>query len=108
MTSQELVLTTLFIALGAWVWHHLGIRQLALRRARQATRKEGVQLLDDSIVLVRFRLRRSKDTLLAFERSYQFEFSSLGDRRFLGWVVMLGRRPVKIELQPYSERNWLQ
>lgn len=108
MTGKELLWATLAVAVAAWVWHHLGIRQLALQRARQATRKEGVQLLDQSIVLARFRLRRSPDTLFAFERTYQFEFSSVGDRRFLGWVVMLGRRQEHIEFQPYTANQRLQ
>lgn len=109
MLSNETLILTLFIAaFVAWFWHHLGIRQIALGHARRAAKNEGVQLLDESIVLVRIRPCRSPETLFAFERYYQFEFSSIGDRRFLGWVVMVGRKLKQVELQPYSARDWLQ
>ncbi len=108
LSNETLILILVLAIIGAWFWHHLGIRQIALRHARQTAKKEGVQLLDDSIVLARIRLCRSPDTAIAFQRTYQFEFSSLGDRRFLGWVILKGRRLETVELQPYSERNWLQ
>ena len=108
LTSEQLLLILFFAIAGAWFWHHLGIRQLALRHARQATRRDNLQLLDQSIYLRQIRLVRSRTSLLALERSYEFEFASRGDRRFLGWVVLVGRRLERLELQPYTEDNWLQ
>lgn len=108
MSSDALLTLTLVAALGAWFWHHLGVRQRALNYCRKITRKEGVQLLDDSIIMIRMRPCRSPDTFFAFQRTYQFEFSTRGDRRFLGWVVLNGVRLQQVELQPYSDDTLLQ
>lgn len=108
LTSEQLLLILLAAIGAAWFWHHLGIRQLAMRHARQACQRNNVQLLDQSIYLRKIRLVRSRATLLAMERSYEFEFASRGDRRYLGWVVLSGRQLTRLELQPYSEDHWLQ
>ncbi|WP_108125670.1 DUF3301 domain-containing protein [Saccharospirillum mangrovi] len=108
LSTDQLLAAFAVVVVVAWFWHHLGIRQLALRHARQATRRANVQLLDQSIYLRKIRLVRSNATLLAFERSYEFEFATRGDRRYLGWVVLTGRRLTRLELQPYSEDHWLQ
>jgi hypothetical protein len=101
--GQSLLLVLFVVAIAAWLWHHLGLRQIALQHARRVTKKEGVQLLDDSVYLRRMRLSRSTDTLFAFQRMYQFEFSTVGDRRFLGWVILHGRRLETVHWQPYIE-----
>jgi len=108
LSSSQLIMLLLLTMLGAWFWHHLGIRQYALQSARQITQKAGVQLLDQSIYLRKIRLAKSSSSLLALERSYEFEFSTRGDRRFLGWVVMRGRRMERSELQAYTEDRLLQ
>ncbi|MDB2448855.1 DUF3301 domain-containing protein [bacterium] len=108
LTSEQLLLILLAAVAGAWFWHHLGIRQLAWRHAREQTERVNVQLLDQSIYLRQIRLVRSPVSLLALERSYEFEFATRGDRRFLGWVVMSGRHLKRLELQPYTEDRWMQ
>lgn len=108
LTIEQLLVALVLVAFGAWFWHHLGIRQIALRHARKVTRRANLQLLDQSIYLRRIRPARSRDTLIALQRSYEFEFATRGDRRFLGWVVLVGRRLERVELQPYSEEHWLQ
>jgi len=103
--GQSLLILLFVVSFGAWIWHHLGLRQIALQQARRAAKKEGVQMLDDSIYLRRMRLSRSTDTIFAFQRMYQFEFSTVGDRRFLGWVILRGRRLESVHWQPYVEDN---
>lgn len=34
MSSNQLIILLLLAILGAWLWHHLGIRQYALQAAR--------------------------------------------------------------------------
>ncbi|PTY37557.1 hypothetical protein BGP77_13745 [Saccharospirillum sp. MSK14-1] len=108
LSSEQLLLILVFAVISAWWWRHLGIRQLALAHARKACQKANVQLLDQSVYLRKIRLARSPVSLVTVERSYEFEFSTRGDRRFLGWVVLTGRRLQRLELQPYSDDNWLQ
>lgn len=108
LSSNQLLLILACAILAAWWWRHLGIRQLALLQARKACQAANVQLLDQSVYLRKIRLAPSSNSLIAIERSYEFEFSTRGDRRFLGWVVMTGHRLKRLELQPYSDNSMLQ
>lgn len=72
-------------------------RDLATAHCRQLD----LQLLDQSMVIVGFWPVRSRAGSLAFRRSYQFEFSSTGDRRYQGKLVLEGMILKTIELEAY-------
>lgn len=81
---SALVLIPLAVAAVALWWH----LQLARRRARAAAGavcdEAGVQLLDDTVSLVRFGWQRAPDAgLVAW---YRFEFADTGARRHLGRI----------------------
>lgn len=75
-------------------------RQLALAAVRQRCQQEGVQLLDDTLVIERTwpekRLGRWD-----LRRDYGFEFSSTGDLRYRGHLVLWGRKITLLDLQPH-------
>ena len=72
-------------------------RDLAIAHCQQL----GLQLLDHSMVIVGlWPVRRVNG--LVFRRTYQFEFSSTGDRRYQGRLVMEGRQLVSIDLEAYK------
>jgi hypothetical protein len=73
-------------------------RDLATAHCQQL----GLQLLDQSMVIIGFWPIRSRAGKLAFRRSYQFEFSSVGDRRYQGKLVLEGMLLKSIELEAYS------
>lgn len=99
------VLLTLAAAVALWA-HHARISNLAIRYAQQRCQQQGLQLLDQSIVLekVRFGLYRG---MPSFIRRYRFEFSSRGDRRYTGWITLNAWRLVSTELEPFAESNAL-
>jgi len=72
-------------------------RDLATAHCQQL----GLQLLDQSMVIVGFWPVRSRAGSLVFRRSYQFEFSSIGDRRYQGKLVLEGMALKTIELEAY-------
>ncbi len=72
-------------------------RELATAHCQQL----GLQLLDQSMVIVGFRPVRSRAGNLVFRRSYQFEFSSKGDKRYQGKLVLVGMLLKSIELETY-------
>lgn len=72
-------------------------RDLATAHCQQL----GIQLLDQSMVIVGFWPVRDRSGSLVFRRSYQFEFSSTGDRRYQGRLVLEGMRLKSIELEAY-------
>ena len=87
------------------IWQHLNIGSRAYIAARQATERSGVVLLDQSVILQRLRVVRSSHSLFAVERCYKFEFSSIGDRRYKGWVKFRGNRLVGTDLEPYKTQE---
>ncbi len=95
----------LVLGLGfvAWfIWRHLAISKRAYEVARDYSDKNNVQLLDQSVVLRRLRIRRSSSSLFALERLYRFEFSTIGDRRYKGSVVFVGEHLSKVEMEPFK------
>ncbi len=68
-----------------------GVAQLAIDHGRRACYHAGVQWLDQNVHQVRLRLYRRSDGWLGWERHYRFEYSTGGEDRHAGMVVMQGR-----------------
>lgn len=64
--------------------------EAAVVHGRRACERAGVQWLDQSVHLVRLRLRRHSSGWLRWERQFRFEYSSAGQDRQAGLVIMLG------------------
>ncbi|NLG59836.1 MAG: DUF3301 domain-containing protein [Gammaproteobacteria bacterium] len=61
---------------------------------RDACRRAGVQLLDDSVHADRVRVRRRPDGRLGLEYGFRFHWSDDGVSRHVGRMVLLGDRLV--------------
>jgi hypothetical protein len=84
----------LLLLIGAFVLFWSAARDaadVARAHARDACQRQHVQLLDQSVALQRFRLRRGDDGRMRFQRTYQFAYSSRGDNRQLGELALLGK-----------------
>lgn len=96
----------LLLLIGAFVLFWSAARdaaETARNHAREACRRQQVQLLDQSVALRRFRLRRGEDGRMRWQRSYQFAYSASGHDRQLGEITLLGRDLLWIsEPQPAS------
>lgn len=97
----NLFLFALFAAAFGFWWNTLGVKPLALRAAQRHCEEMGVQLLDESIVFQRARLKRDRQGGLRVLRSFGFEFSTTGDARYRGRVELLGQRLLQVELEPH-------
>ena len=93
-----LIPATLFLV----VWQHHNVRRLAYATALRHTEQQSVTLLDQSIVLKKLRIARSNRSLFALKREFGFEFSSLGDTRYQGRVVFVGRTLIELHLDPFK------
>ncbi|GAA5216319.1 DUF3301 domain-containing protein [Corallincola platygyrae] len=93
-----LILLMLFA--GYW-WRSRAVKELALKAARAHCEQMNVQLLDYTAYQQKLRIRRGKDGKLHFLRIFQFEFSSMGEDRYIGRVEMLGNKLQHIELAPH-------
>jgi len=58
-------------------------------------------MLDDYIALNGLQLKRDKTGKIHLCRSFQFEFSSTGNERYNGQIVMIGYRIESIQMEPY-------
>ncbi len=89
------------LALGGLAWYWLdGIkaREAGIAAARRACMREGLQLLDETVVGRRLRLARNERGHVVLRRAYDFEYSLSGDDRFPGAVVLEGQDVVLIDL----------
>ena len=87
---MDLVPYLLLAAAVAAFWHHnLKARESAVATARRACRETGLQLLDDSVQMLRLRpsLERGRP---GFKRIYRFEFSADGESRHQGFIFLRG------------------
>lgn len=99
----DIVLLFLLAAGFLYWWDASRGKEIARRIGRRACETEGVQFLDDTVVLTRIALRRGVDDRPALYREYRFEFSVEGDRRYRGEIALLGQVLQRVALQPYPD-----
>jgi hypothetical protein len=82
----------LAIACAVWLWMDaLGARERAIRYGREICRDAGVQLLDQTVSMTRFRIERV-DGLPTLVRRYGFEISLDGSDRHRGHLDLRGHQ----------------
>jgi len=105
--SWEFVMLGLFALLAGFWWDGLQKREIAVQTARRACARAGVQLLDESVALIRLRLGRDEQQRLRLARQYAFEFTDTGNNRLAGRIHLLGARLIDVNLilPPVPEPN---
>ncbi len=97
------VITLLILGFIGWYWSYSQkIKQLALRASVKRCKEAEVQFLDHSVVLHRIGFRKNKANRWKMIREYRFEFTSTGENRYIGRVILQGHYVVSSELEPYS------
>lgn len=97
------LLLAILVGLVLYYWWHSGTykgraRQLAERHCREYD----LQLLDQSMVIRGLWPERLEDGRWNLRRTYHFEFTSTGDQRYLGILVLLGMKLQSIEFETYK------
>lgn len=90
------------VALGiiAWGWYSGTVaKEAAVKAARRLCERNGQQLLDETVALLGMRPQRTHNGRLGLLRRYGFEFSSEGDERRMGWLLLLAGRVVASGLE---------
>ncbi len=103
MFSLTKLLLLILVGVIAVYWWQSGLfkgraRELAAAHCRQL----GLQLLDQSMVITAIRPMLGRGGRIEFRRTYQFEFSSTGDQRYQGELVMEAMHLKSIELETYK------
>ena len=102
MTIYDLIIFSLCSLIVYGIWQHNNISLLAKAATKRYCEKEGIQLLDQNVILKRIGIVRSQGALFAIKRVYAFEFSSIGDYRYKGTTIMHGNLLAHIELVPFK------
>ncbi|WP_078084586.1 DUF3301 domain-containing protein [Microbulbifer mangrovi] len=90
------------IGLTAWYfWAGMAAKDRVRRIVKSHCADTGVQLLDDTVMLARTRLKRDRSGQVRLQRQYEFEFTSTGERRYGGIAVLHGQRVSQIQLSPF-------
>jgi hypothetical protein len=108
VTLSALIWLTLLAAIATFWWHSDFVKNEALRQARAHCDRLGLQLLDYSMVIKAIFPVRDAQGSVRLRRKYRFEFTSTGEARYQGMIVMSGRRRIDIQLEPHilpSERS---
>ena len=101
LALSSLAWLTLFAALLGFWWQSDRVKALAMSRVYQYCRAQNLQLLDQTMVLKGISLRRNPAGSISIQRRYEFEFTSTGEMRHLGKVVLLGNQIENLEVDAY-------
>jgi hypothetical protein len=102
MLSIQWLLWLIFLIAIILYWRNaLRVKDRAFLAARKHCLEMEVQLLDESIYLRRFWLKRNEQGRLLFWRAFYFEFTVTGADRYFGRVLMLGNYIQEIQLEPH-------
>jgi hypothetical protein len=95
------LVTLLGFAALAWYWvDALRCKEIARAAGLRACQQAEAQFLDDTVELVRLRLRRDARGRIVLYREYRFEFTRNRDYRLRGEIEMLGRGVIRLVLEP--------
>ena len=97
----DLFFITLLLLIGFYWSSAMKAREVAFIAVKFHCQKLDVQLLDEYVALNGIWPKRDDRGKIQAWRSYQFEFSSTGDERYNGKVIMLGSKVLSIQLDPY-------
>ncbi|TQV88957.1 DUF3301 domain-containing protein [Aliikangiella coralliicola] len=91
------------LALVAYYWAYTQkLKQLAVSAGRQRCQKAGVQFLDHTVVQNGLKLNKGANGRWGIYREYIFDFTSTGEQRYQGKILLLGQHIVSTELEPFS------
>jgi len=83
-----------FLLLGLvalWWYSAIQARDMARDLARDFCRRQGWQLLDQTVALISMRPTRHNDRM-SWRRRYRFDFSPDGGKRLSGELMLIGNR----------------
>jgi len=90
-------------AAGLW-WTSSRAKELAILHARRACDQEELQLLDQTVALIKVKPGRTRQGSACLKRHYSFEFTQQGEFRDAGTVVLNGHTILQVTL-PFTRDN---
>ena len=97
----DIIIGYILILIGWYLWQAQKSRENARAIASDYCKQLELQLLDDTVVLSRIRIKKNQLGRIKLSRTYQFEFSSMGNERYHGSLEFLGNHMVDISLDAH-------
>ncbi|MBU2862872.1 DUF3301 domain-containing protein [Reinekea marina] len=101
ITITDILWLSILITVVAVWWQGQGVKSFALRQVKKYCDENNIQLLDESLIIKRLWLARGATGSVQLKRTFQFEFTSTGEHRYLGFIVLIGWKVVQLESQPH-------
>lgn len=98
--SEFIILFVLVAAIFYWI-DTIFAKEIAVKHGKERCKKLGVTFLDETVEIIKTRLKRNPRGTILFRREYSFEFSSDGIRRYDGKIIMLGKVLVDLTMSAY-------
>lgn len=98
---SEILLIGLLVLIFLYWSSSLQAREVALQATQRHCQNLQLQLLDGYVALTGFWFKRDQSGRIQAWRAYQFEFSSTGEERYNGKIILLGHQIQSIQLEPY-------
>lgn len=103
---MQLTLSNLFwfllAILAVWYWWRAkAIKDSALVSVRHHCKKMDVLLLDEAVYLRGLWFKRDRQGKIRVWRRFLFDFTTTGEERYRGRIIMLGYQVEHIELAPH-------
>lgn len=100
--SLQTVYWLLLLGFVAWlIWVAMASQAQVQLRVQHVCRENGLQWLDQNVVLKTLRLRKRAQGFWYWQRVYQFEFTHTGSHRYKGWLFYDNGQHVHTELEPW-------
>jgi hypothetical protein len=100
MLNDIILICFMFLAYAYWI-NAQKVKEMAFIKAKDHCLAMDVQMLDEYVALNSIKLIRDRSGKIQLQRSFTFEFSSTGDERYNGTVLMLGQRVDSVYMEPY-------
>ena len=95
----DVILFLIFLLLIMYWWRISEQKTFAIRNAREYCQGRNVQLLDQTLVFKGMRLEKANNKHRKLCRVYEFDFSSEGENRFTGKIILSGFNFLRIILE---------
>ncbi|WP_372982474.1 DUF3301 domain-containing protein [Marinobacter sediminum] len=82
-------------------WRAKAIKDFVLQAARRYCKSMDVMLLDDAVYLRGLWFKRDPEGRIRVWRRFLFDFTSTGEERYTGRIIMLGQRIMHMELDAH-------
>lgn len=100
--TLEMIWVFMLLFIPGWVaYSGIRVREAALRAGREYCQRHGLQLLDQTVSRKRTSMSRDERGNWRIWRSFGFEFTSDGERRYRGEIVTLGEQVVRIDSEAH-------